>query len=48
MQTPGTISTSSDVISIASTTKLYLFGSSGDTAEYNAGQFLVKIYGCNI
>ncbi len=47
MQSPGTISTSDTTISIASTTKLYLYGSSGDTAEYNAGQFLVKIYGCS-
>lgn len=44
----GTLSSSTTGISISSTTKLYLFGSFGsETAEYNAGQFLVKIYGCS-
>ena len=48
-QEPGLLSTSlgSTGISISSTTKLYLFSSYGSgNLVYNAGQFLVKIYGC--
>mgnify|MGYP001247862623 CR=1 FL=1 len=39
------ITTTDHLLSVGD--KISITGSSGDTAEYNAGQFLVKIYGCS-